>query len=51
MQSLLETLQIEGGYGYSEEMLMAKLFRDVSGSTILESPLEFPEQIIAASIA
>jgi butyryl-CoA dehydrogenase len=51
MNSLLETLQIEGGYGYSEEMLMSKLFRDVSGTTILESPLEFPEQVIAASIA
>ena len=51
MNSLLETLQIEGGYGYSEEMLMAKLFRDVSGTTILESPQEFPEQVIAASIA
>jgi butyryl-CoA dehydrogenase len=50
MNSLLETLQIEGGYGYSEEMLMSKLFRDVSGTTILESPLEFPEQVIAASI-
>jgi len=51
MNSLIETLQIEGGYGYSEEMLMSKLFRDVSGTTILESPLEFPEQVIAASIA
>jgi alkylation response protein AidB-like acyl-CoA dehydrogenase len=51
MNSLLETLQIEGGYGYSEEMLMSKLFRDVSGTTILESPLEFPEQVVAASIA
>jgi butyryl-CoA dehydrogenase len=51
INSLVETLQIEGGYGYSEEMFMAKLFRDVSGTTILESPLEFPEQVIAASIA
>ena len=51
MKSLLETVQVEGGYGYSEEMLMAKLFRDVSGTTILESPADFPEKAIAASIA
>lgn len=51
MHSLLDTVQIEGGYGYSEEMLMAKLFRDVSGTTIAESPLDFPEKLIAASIA
>ncbi len=50
MNSLLETLQIEGGYGYSEEMLMSKLFRDVSGTTICESPMEFPEKLVAASI-
>ena len=51
MKSLLDTMQVEGGYGYSEEMLMARLFRDVSGTTILESPLEFPEKVVAASIA
>jgi butyryl-CoA dehydrogenase len=51
MKSLLDTMQIEGGYGYSEEMLMAKLFRDVSGTTILENPLDFPEKVVAVSIA
>jgi alkylation response protein AidB-like acyl-CoA dehydrogenase len=51
MKSLLETVQIEGGYGYSEEMVMAKLFRDVSGTTIMESPLDFPEKLVAASLA
>jgi butyryl-CoA dehydrogenase len=50
MNSLIDAVQIEGGYGYSEEMIMAKLFRDVSGTTIAESPLEFPEQLIAACI-
>jgi butyryl-CoA dehydrogenase len=50
MNSLLDTMQIEGGYGYSEEMLMAKLFRDVSGTTIQESPLDFPEKVVAAAI-
>jgi len=51
MKSLLDTMQVEAGYGYSEEMLMAKLFRDVSGTTILENPLDFPEKVVAASIA
>jgi len=51
MKSLIETVQVEGGYGYSEEMLMAKLFRDVAGTTILESPADFPEKAIAAGIA
>jgi alkylation response protein AidB-like acyl-CoA dehydrogenase len=50
MNSLLDTVQIEGSYGYSEEMLMAKLFRDVSGTTIQESPLDFPEKVVAAAI-
>lgn len=49
-KSLLETVQVEGGYGYSEEMAMPKLFRDVFGTTVFESPLDFPEKLVADSI-
>ena len=50
MDSLIDVVQVEGGYGYSEEMPMARLYRDVSGTTLLESPGDFPEKLIAASL-
>ena len=50
MESLIDVVQVEGGYGYSEEMPMARLYRDVSGTTLRESPGDFPEKLIAASL-
>ncbi len=49
-KSLVDIVQVEGGYGYSEEMPVARLFREISGVTILEGPMEFPEKLIAANI-
>ena len=49
-ESLCEVLQVEGGYGYSEEMKLARLYRDVAGTTLRNSPSEFPEKTIADSI-
>jgi butyryl-CoA dehydrogenase len=51
LNALFETVQVEGGYGYSEEMPMAKWFRDVYGTTIRKGFPEPLEQIIAFSIA
>lgn len=49
--SLIDVVQVEGGYGYSEEMTLARLFRDIAGTNLLDAPADFPEQIIAASLA
>ena len=50
MESLIDMVQVEGGYGYSEEMPMARWYRDLSGTTLRESPGDFPEKLIAASL-
>jgi len=48
---LLDTCQVEGGFGYSETMPLPRLFRDIAGTNLLDAPGDFPEKLIAASIA
>jgi len=48
---LIDTCQVEGGFGYSESMPLPRLFRDIAGTNLLDAPGDFPEKIIAASIA
>jgi len=48
---LLDTCQVEGGFGYSEFMPLPRLFRDIAGTTLLDAPGDYPDKIIAASIA
>jgi butyryl-CoA dehydrogenase len=48
---LVDTCQVEGGFGYSESMPLPRLFRDIAGTNLLDAPGDFPEKIIAASIA
>jgi alkylation response protein AidB-like acyl-CoA dehydrogenase len=50
-KSLVDIVQVEGGNGYSEEVDLARLYREISGVTILEGPMEFPEKLIASAIA
>jgi butyryl-CoA dehydrogenase len=50
-KSLIDVVQVEGGYGYSEEMTLARLYRDIAGTTVRDSPADFPEGRIAAEIA
>ncbi|MDR3762951.1 MAG: acyl-CoA dehydrogenase family protein [Acidobacteriota bacterium] len=47
---LLDTCQVEGGFGYSEFMPLPRLFRDIAGTTLLEAPAEFPDKTIAAAL-
>jgi butyryl-CoA dehydrogenase len=47
---LLDTCQIEGGFGYSEFMPLPRLFRDIAGTTLLEAPADFPDKTIAAAL-
>jgi len=49
-KSLIDTIQVEGGYGYSEGLTLARLYRDVAGTTLRDSPGDFPECTIAAEI-
>jgi butyryl-CoA dehydrogenase len=48
--ALIDVIQIEGGYGYSEEMLVSRLYRDIKGTAIIDNLAEFPEKIIAGSL-
>jgi butyryl-CoA dehydrogenase len=48
---LLDTCQVEGGFGYSEFMPLPRMFRDIAGTNLLDAPGDFPEKLIAASIA
>jgi acyl-CoA dehydrogenase len=47
---LIDTCQVEGGMGYSEAMPLPRMFRDIAGTTLLDSPADFPEEVIAACI-
>jgi len=48
---LVDSCQVEGGMGFSESMPLPRLFRDIAGTTLLDSPADFPDYAIAASIA
>ncbi|MGA3128263.1 MAG: acyl-CoA dehydrogenase family protein [Candidatus Korobacteraceae bacterium] len=48
---LIDTCQVEGGFGYSESMPLPRMFRDIAGTNLLDAPGDFPEKLIAASIA
>jgi len=47
---VIDSCQVEGGFGYSETMPLPRLFRDIAGTTLLDAPGDFPDQLIAASI-
>lgn len=56
---LIDAVQIEGGMGVSEVVPkhvsglypLARLFRDMAGTTLLDAPSDFPDALIAATIA
>lgn len=47
---LIDTCQVEGGFGYSGTMPLPRMFRDIAGTNLLDAPGDFPEKLIAASI-
>jgi butyryl-CoA dehydrogenase len=55
---LIDGCQIEGGLGISEtvpkgvreNLPVARMFRDIAGTTLLDAPFDFPEKLIAASL-
>jgi len=56
---LIDAVQIEGGMGISEvtpkhvsgSYPLARMFRDMAGTTLLDAPGDFPDGIIAANVA
>ncbi|WP_371381086.1 acyl-CoA dehydrogenase family protein [Sporomusa aerivorans] len=48
--ALIDVIQIEGGYGYSQEMVASRLYRDVKGACLKNSSLDFPEKVIAGNL-
>jgi butyryl-CoA dehydrogenase len=55
---LIDSCQVEGGLGISEEapkgireaLPLARLFRDMAGTTLLDAPDDFPDMLIAARL-
>jgi acyl-CoA dehydrogenase len=55
---LIDSCQVEGGLGISESapkgireaLPLARLFRDIVGTTLLDAPADFPDKLIAASL-
>ncbi|ASJ72254.1 hypothetical protein IMCC3135_10810 [Granulosicoccus antarcticus IMCC3135] len=55
---LIDCCQVEGGLGISESLPkgvqgslpLARMFRDIVGTTLLDSPNDFPEEFIATNI-
>jgi butyryl-CoA dehydrogenase len=55
---LIDSIQVEGGMGICESvpphfqgtLPLARLFRDIAGTTLLDAPGDFPEAIVAASL-
>ncbi|MBP2667065.1 MAG: mmgC 1 [Firmicutes bacterium] len=48
--ALIDVVQIEGGYGYSEDMAASRFFRDIKGVVIKNGSVDFPETVIAKSL-
>jgi len=57
-KALIDAIQIEGGMGICEvapphfqgTLPLARLFRDIAGTTLSDSPDDFPESLVAASL-
>ena len=46
----MQAVQVYGGYGYSKEVIIEKLLRDVKGTLLFENSTEFPETVIARNL-
>jgi len=46
----IDAVQIEGGYGYNQDMPVSRFFRDVKGVTIIDNSAELPAGIIAPNL-
>lgn len=49
--ALIDIIQIEGGYGYSEEMIVSRLYRDIKGTVIMDCSADFPEKMIVSVLS
>ncbi|WP_258359840.1 acyl-CoA dehydrogenase family protein [Moorella sulfitireducens] len=43
----IDAIQVHGGYGYSQELIVERLFRDVKGALITDSLFEYPDYLVA----
>jgi alkylation response protein AidB-like acyl-CoA dehydrogenase len=58
MRMLVDGCQVEGGLGISESapkgvrvaLPLARMFRDMAGTTLLDNPGDFPDKLVAASL-
>jgi alkylation response protein AidB-like acyl-CoA dehydrogenase len=56
---LIDAIQIEGGMGICEvvpkhisgPLPLARMFRDIAGTTLLDAPDDFPDKVVAAAVS
>ncbi|NLI94112.1 MAG: acyl-CoA dehydrogenase [Peptococcaceae bacterium] len=48
--SLIDAVQVHGGYGFSEDMVVSRYYRDVKGSLLIDGSADLPESFIAADL-
>lgn len=48
--ALIDVIQVEGGYGYSNDMIVSRFYRDVKGVITKDSSADFPEKVIATEL-
>jgi alkylation response protein AidB-like acyl-CoA dehydrogenase len=56
---LIDAIQIEGGMGVCEvvpkhirgPLPLARMFRDIAGTTLLDAPDDFPDKVVAAAVS
>lgn len=48
--SLIDAIQVHGGYGFSEDMLVSRYYRDVKGSLLIDGSDDLPGSVIASNL-
>lgn len=48
--ALIDAIQVHGGYGFTEDIIVSRFYRDVKGLFLIDSSADLPEKVIAAEL-